>query len=337
MKIGWRGALGFAVSAALLVWTLHDVSFAQVWLTLRASSLHLFIASALTATIIFPLRAIRWRVILEPVAGNVSLGALWRSTAIGMMVNNVAPARAGELARAFALTREDPRIRFTPAFASLAVDRIFDAVVVVVLLVIAMVASPFDAGTTIAGQPVTRVAWAAGVIAVGALGVLVAMSLYPRLVVVVFDATAGRLAPRLAVRGRSLLESFISGLGALRSPTRFLRVFGWAVAMWVLNAFAFWLGFLAVGIHVPFTAAMFLMGIIAIGVAIPSSPGFFGVFESFAKAGLVLYGVPTDLAVSWALGFHILSFLPITIIGLYYFARLGLHFRDLNQRPTNGA
>jgi hypothetical protein len=33
--------------------------------------------------------------------------------------------------------------------------------------------------------------------------------------------------------------------------------------------------------------------------------------------------------VSWALGFHILTFLPITLIGLVYFGQLGLHFRDL--------
>jgi hypothetical protein len=30
-------------------------------------------------------------------------------------------------------------------------------------------------------------------------------------------------------------------------------------------------------------------------------------------------------------GFHILTYIPITLIGIYYFLRLGLHFRDLSR------
>jgi hypothetical protein len=75
-----------------------------------------------------------------------------------MMVNNIMPARAGELARAYALSRTEPRVPFTAALASLVVDRIIDAVVVVTLLGVAMVLSPFAASTTILGQPVTRLA-----------------------------------------------------------------------------------------------------------------------------------------------------------------------------------
>ena len=103
-----------------------------------------------------------------------------------------------------------------------------------------------------------------------------------------------------------------------------------ATAIFPLRAIR-WLGFKAVGIDVPFSAANFLQGIIAVGVALPSSPGFFGVFEAAAKVGLEVYGVDGREAVSWAIGFHILSFIPITVIGLYYFARLGLRFSDFNK------
>lgn len=334
MKIGWRGALGFALSAAFLVWTMREVSFAEVWEVLRQSSLPLFLLSALVATLIFPLRALRWRVILDPVASGIPFGALWRSTAIGMMVNNVIPARAGELARAYALTKEDRRVSFAAAFASLAVDRIVDAVTVVILLVAAMFFSDFPEGTTISGQPINRLAIFAAVIALGALAALVAMAMFPALVLRIWDGVVGRLAPRIAERGRGLLASFITGLGALRSPVRFAQVMGWALVMWLCNGLAFWLGFVAVGIEAPFAASLFLMGVIAIGVALPSSPGFFGVFEAAALAGLTLYAVPSQLAVSWALGFHLLSFLPITLIGLYYFLRLGMKFGELGRESS---
>jgi hypothetical protein len=37
-------------------------------------------------------------------------------------------------------------------------------------------------------------------------------------------------------------------------------------------------------------------------------------------------------AVSWAIGFHLLSFVPITVMGAWYFSRL-----DLNLREITGA
>jgi hypothetical protein len=67
--------------------------------------------------------------------------------------------------------------------------------------------------------------------------------------------------------------------------------------------------------------------------AVPSSPGFFGVFESVSKVALRLYGVPATLAVSWALGYHVLTFIPITVFGAVYAVRLGLGLREL----TGGA
>lgn len=330
MKLDWRGALGIVISVALLAYTLRNESPADIWRVIAASNIGLLLLATFVATLVFPLRALRWRVILEPI-GDLPYRPLWRSTAIGMMVNNVMPARAGELARAFALSRTEPRVAFTAALASLVVDRIIDAVVVVTLLGVAMALSPFAASTTILGQPVTRLAALTGMIAIGALVVLGALALFPVRVVALFDMVLSRTLPVLHRLTRPFFVSFVNGLGALRSPGRLARILAWAFALWLVNALAFWLAFLAVGIDVPFTAALFVQGLVAIAVAAPSAPGFFGVFEVSAVAGLALYGVPGDLAVSWALGFHILTFLPITLIGLFYFGQIGLHFRDLGR------
>lgn len=92
---------------------------------------------------------------------------------------------------------------------------------------------------------------------------------------------------------------------------------------------------LAVGISVPFSAALLLQAMVALGVAVPAAPGFFGIFEKIAVLGLAIYMVPAALATSWAIGFHILSFLPITLIGAFYFTRLGLNLREIqSQQPT---
>lgn len=333
MKVGWRGALGIALSGALLWWVLKDVELVAVWRVLAESSVALWFGSMIFATAIFPLRAVRWAALLKPVAGRLPFRSLWRCTAIGMMVTNVLPGRAGELARAFALSRAEESVKFTAAFASIAVDRLFDGTVVLLLMLTAMLDPAFgraEAGGT--GALLLSMRVAALFLAL-VLAVLAWMAVSPARVHAVHDATMGRLAPTLSVRTRTLLEGFTSGLGVLRNPRLVTVVFFWTLVHWLCNAFAFWLGFRALGIDAPYSAALLIQGMIAIGVAIPSSPGFFGVFEAFGTVGLALYGLSTTRAVSWALGFHVLSYIPITLMGAWYLTRLKLHFRDFRAAP----
>lgn len=331
MKLNWRSALGILLSAGFLYLAFKDIPFSSVMTNVRHAHVGLLALSAVAATFIFPLRARRWRPILDPIAPNLPFGTLWRPTAIGMMINNVVPARAGELARAFALSRSTPAVPFPAAFASLAVDRLFDAVVVLLLMFGAMLDPAFPAGAQVFGRSMSSIAMGGVLFVVVVLMAMYSMVLFPGRVLAMYEVVARRLAPRLEEKGRVALVALTHGLSVLRTPSRFASVFGWTLVHWLLNAFAFWIAFRAVGITAPYSAALFLQGIIAIGVAAPQAPGFFGVFELFGKEGLALYGVSPDAAVTWAIGFHALSYLPITIIGAWYFLRAGLSMGEIER------
>lgn len=330
MRLDWRAVLGIALSVFLLWFTLRGVDLREVWSILASSNPWLWAACTITATAIFPLRARRWRAILAPLAGRLPFAPLWHATAIGMMVNNVFPARAGELARAFALTRERREVRFTAAFASLAVDRLFDGVVVLVLMLLATLDPRFPADATILGATAAGIAATAGLVLGGVAVVLSMLAYAPGAVVGLAERIVTSMVPRLTPKVRGLLEGFASGLGVLREPKLALEVLWWTVLHWLCNGLAFYFGFLALDIDAPASATLFVQGLIAIGVALPSSPGFFGAFEAAGTAGLGLYGVASASAVSWAIGFHLLSFVPITVMGAWYFARLDLHLKDIS-------
>ncbi|HKR08277.1 MAG TPA: lysylphosphatidylglycerol synthase transmembrane domain-containing protein [Gemmatimonadaceae bacterium] len=327
MRPGWRAAIGALLSVALIYWTLRGVSISDVAARLSHANMWLFAAATFCATAIFALRARRWRTILEPVAGPLPFGPLWRATAIGMMVNNVVPARAGELARAFALTRETT-VPFPTSLASLAVDRVFDAIVLLLLAATALF-DPSLSNETLAGRPLSSFAASAGTVVLVLLAALYVLVFFPEQLLRLFELFARRVSPTVEERGRRMLQTFLQGLSVLRSPSRFAAVFGWTVAHWMLNGLGFWLSFRAVGIEAPFSAALFLQAFIALGTAVPALPGFFGVFEYMAVQGLAIYGVPREQAATWAIGYHLFSFVPITVIGAYYFTQLGVKLRDL--------
>ena len=122
----WAWAIGLVVTVLLLAWALHGVDARAVLAHMRHADPLLFAAAIALATATFPLRAVRWRVILRDARGAaVPTGPLWHATAVGFMANNLLPARAGEFARAYLANRQLP-VRFTTALASIAVERVFD-------------------------------------------------------------------------------------------------------------------------------------------------------------------------------------------------------------------
>ena len=66
-------------------------------------------------------------------------------------------------------------------------------------------------------------------------------------------------------------------------------------------------------------------------MAAPSSPGFFGVFEAAARLGLGVYDVPVTDMVSFATSYHILTFIPVTILGLWYIRYFGLSWSEMGH------
>jgi uncharacterized protein (TIRG00374 family) len=134
----------------------------------------------------------------------------------------------------------------------------------------------------------------------------------------------------------SLLDGLIDGLSALRAPGRLAAVAIWSVVIWAVNALSFWLAFDAFNLELPLGAALVLQGFIALGVALPSSPGFFGVFEAVTVAILELYGIGHTQAVSVAIGYHISTFIPITLLGLWSLGRANLQFKSLRESGTAG-
>ena len=332
-RFPWRGLLGLALTIFFLWLALRHTDWSQVWAAFRQMNLPLAIVAITSITMIFPLRARRWRPILHPVAPDLPFGPLWRATAIGMMANNLLPLRMGELVRAYALSKEDtqPRVEFSAGLASLFVDRVFDAVIVLVLMVGAMFAPGFPRDAIVAGKPAS--AWAIGGATLAAIvaGGLYTIVFFPKQFEAIFAAVVRTFSPRLAERGVAMMDSFANGLRVLRQPRLFVSILFWALLLWLAQALGFYLMFFAFGIHAPFSAALFIQGLIVLGVALPAAPGFVGVYEAAAIAGLSLYGVSHETAVAWAIITHILSFLPITFIGLYYLARSGTRLGQLRE------
>lgn len=327
--LDWKGILGILISVALLYYAFRGVDLHEVVVRIREADPWLLIAASIGATLVFPLRGVRWGPILRPVHPGSRFKPRFAATCIGFMANNLLPARVGEFARAYALSRLEP-VRVSASFGSLVVERIFDGITVVSFLLIALAWPTFP---EFSGRDFGGAATALGIVFIIGFTGLVLMVHAPDRAVRVFQRTLGRVLPGKVRRPIvDALEAFLEGVAAIREWRLVLITLGWSVAVWGVGAVGFWLGFKAFGLDVPFVGAVFLQSVIALAVALPSAPGFFGLFEAGARIGLVeVWGVESSQAVAFALGFHIAGFIPITVLGLYYLWRLGMSWRDVED------
>lgn len=327
----WQTVIGIAVSLLLLYWALHDVSLSELWQYVRTANLWLLSLAIAIQTAGFLIRAARWKVFLAPALANPSFNARFGSTCVGFMANNLLPARVGEFARAYALSRSQP-ISVSASFGSLVVERLFDGLTLAVFLAAPLFLPGFRLAPGLGDQLAGKILLVL-VIFGGACAALLIMIWKPGLAIRLFRGTLGRLLPRRAAdKIAQVMESFIEGLGAMRSPGLVAAGFAWSFVLWLWGALAFYVGMLAFGITKPgYMGSVFLQAVNAFLVSIPSSPGFFGPFEASVRLALGPFGVPASQAVSFAAAFHIGAFTPVTILGLYYLGRLGLSWGEVGH------
>lgn len=327
--------IALGLSALLLWWAFRDVHPQEALDYLRSVRPWWLLAAVAAATACFPLRLVRWRLLLRGEDGAAYPWApLWHAVAMGFAANNVLPLRAGEVVRTVAASRLTGA-RLTTSLASVAVERVFDALTVVGLLALALLLPGKPEGMTVGGVPIRQAANAAGLLALAALAAAALVVAFPRAA----ERLVRRLVPsdRLALRLVELLEGLRQGLDVLRSPARLAAVIGWSLVLWLVNAFSFYLAIRAFALPVGYVGALVLQGVLAFGIAVPSAPGFVGPFEAVITAVLAVYGVGASQAVAYAVAYHVTTFIPITLLGAWSAARTGLGLASTASAGPSGA
>lgn len=100
--------------------------------------IYLFPALTLVAFSYF-LRAMRWRYLIRSVK-NVKTKDLFSPLMVGFM-GNMIPARAGEFIRAYLLSKKE-NISFSASFATIFIERLFDLIILLFLLVAVLLFMP---------------------------------------------------------------------------------------------------------------------------------------------------------------------------------------------------
>jgi glycosyltransferase 2 family protein len=332
-------ALGVAISAALLVYFFRSVDLAELGRQLREAQWRWILIAAVLSPLQIWIRGQRWWY-LFPRGANPP--GLTPAMMIGYMVNNIVPARAGEVARVYVVARRwsaaesgVPRLHpFWTTLATLVVERVLDGLAVVIILAVLVLVVPVP-------RIIEVGAIAMLVLDLVGIGVLIAFVVAPTLCARLITRLASPW-PRLQRWALTTFETFVSGLDGIRTPSHAFPLILWTIAVWLAPALAAWTVLLALDLRLPLAAVWAVVAFVGLGVSIPSTPGYVGTFHGAAVLALGLFGVSRSTGFGYALLFHASQILPITVLGWLYLLRedvsLGeaTHARPGQERGTAG-
>ena len=284
--------------------------------------LMIVIASAILVISVW-IRALRWRIILGPIK-DVEIHPLFGATMIGYFGNSILPLRLGEFMRAFSLSRGGHSVSTSAAFGTLIVERMLDMIGIMVLILVLFFSYPIPSWLANSGLILS--------------GIIILLSAILFWVASSHDEWLGRIE-RLSLfqkgmgrKVKKVFYSFIEGIAALRKVTRPWWLVLYSSALWAMYWFIAWLSAQALDIEMSLIQLGIVMVSVTMIIILPSAPGFIGTYHAGAVLVLVeVFNIDQALAQAYAIINHAIGFLPLVIIGAFYFFHSSLKLREVRS------
>ena len=323
MKIKrWHVWLGLIISAIFLWLAFRKVDFTLVWQQLRTANLAYVALGIVAYFLALFIRTWRWKVLLLPMK-RISLLRLFPVLSAGYMANNIYPARAVDLLRTV-LLRKKEEVPISASLATIIVEHLFDgiAILALVLLNLGQLIN-FAPNSQWVGIIETSASWV-GLIFGLILLVFVSMVLLPEKMHRFTTWVINHLVPaKLREPVGGIIEKFTVGLRVLRSPLQSLLVMLQSVMIWVVEAGLYWGVMKAMGLQLSFQSLLMVVGIVNLVLLVPAAPGGLGTFDAATKSMMELFGVSPENALSYALLLRVALWLPVTLVGAFFFVKEG--------------
>ncbi len=313
--LNWRTIVPLVIVVVALVYFAKQahINPQQTWAAIKAADIWFLLAAFIIYYLSFPIRTLRWRILLQNVGYTEANGVhlpkfakLLEIVYISWFANVIVPAKLGDLYRAY-LLRTETGLPASRTFGTVLAERLLDLLVLLMLFIPAVIISLHE---NLPSE--LRV----GLIVTLALVVVGAVALF---VLRAFPQQIARLIP---TRFRSHYTHFQEGtLGSFR---RVPLLGGLTVGVWACESLRFLFVALAFGlitgnaVHIV-TASLFIALGEALLTVVPFTGGGVGLVEGGMFAMIALFTTNTSLAAAAILTDRTISLFSILVFGFIVF------------------
>lgn len=313
--LNWRTLVPLAIVLALLVYTAQKLQInpGQTWAAIRNANILFFLAAFLTYYLSFPIRTLRWRLLLENVgytgkgAGNLPrFTKLWEIVYISWFANAIVPAKLGDLYRAY-LLRQAAGVSATRTFGTVLAERLLDLAVLLLLFLASIIISLHENLPTFLS---TGLYLTLAIVILGIIGLIFLR---------IFRSHIRRFVPQRFQNHYDHLQE-----GTLGSFKRIPLLTLLTVAVWLCEAGRFFFVALSLNLipgnlsHIGAAAIFIALGE-ALLTIVPFTSGGIGLVEGGMIGMLALFTASRNLGAAAVLLDRTISLFSILLIGLIVF------------------
>jgi len=300
--------IGTALGVLGLWLAFRGVSFQELGRVLSRTNPWLAAAGVAVVVLNVAVLTLRWWVMLVRDWEWEGYAALLGGVYLGQMFNILIPARLGELARIYFVS-ERVEVTKSRLLGSLVLEKVIDIItfgIALVLLITALSLPPWVDQT--GGKFV--------LLAAVSLAVMIALGLWGDNFLQWSRPVLNRLPGEWAERLSGILRRALRGFESLHSWRRQVYLWGLAVLSLFLSTLTNFVALKALGMELPFTAALFVLIVIQVGNAPPSAPGKIGVFHYLAVLALSAFQVDKGQALAYGVLLYLVALVPKILVGL---------------------
>jgi uncharacterized protein (TIRG00374 family) len=313
--LNWRTIVPLVIAIIALVIFAQKININPrlTWIAMRNANVYFVLAAFIVYYLSFPLRTVRWRMLLENIGytkeNGIQLPKFWKLLEIiyvSWFANVIVPAKLGDLYRAYLLRRE-AGLPASRTFGTVLAERLLDLIVLLLLFIPSVIISLHE---NLPPQLVLGLKITMGLVVVGIVGLFLLR---------MFPTQIGQVVPK---RFRGYYFQFQEGtLGSFR---RIPSLTGLTVGVWACEALRFFFIALALNlitgsfVHI-LSASLFIALGEALLTVIPFTGGGIGLVEGGMLAMISLFTPNTSLALAAIVIDRAISLFSILIIGFFVF------------------
>ena len=295
--------LALIISVVCVSYALKDFNYILFINSLINANYVYIVSSILLLIFIIFLRSIRWRFLFIK---KTNINDLYKSQLIGYMGNNVLPLRLGELLKAYYLEKKS-KISKYEVIGTVILERVLDLVGLVLLFFILLNFSLFEL-----------------------IDSIYIKIIYSILIFTLISILASyKLNKRKKFKPENnillILNDIITGFSSIDKSNFLLSMLS-SILIWASYVVVVFLVQESMYLDLNFIQCVLILFLSSIVLMVPSMPGNIGTFEGAVVYTLLLFGIEDNFGFAFIL--HAVSFIPYTLLGLYYLIKERYIFKN---------
>jgi uncharacterized protein (TIRG00374 family) len=301
--------VGILISVILVYLSVRGINLQDVFRDLKKIQLTYVIFFILLIILMQWLRSYRWGVILQPME-KIDQFSLFSVTSVGFLAIASIPARIGELARPYLISKRSS-IKMSSALGTILIERVLDGFTVLAIAVIVLLLT--DLPPWMIRSSIIFFLLASGMFCF-IIFLILRRDTALRLINRILSKVPGKFAHKID----EVIHHFIDGFQIITNIKFLFYLFFLSALIWLVDVVAIYMLLKAFGFTLPVMASFVVMIILIVGIAIPTAPGYIGNWHFACVLALSFFGLAKAEALSFAIVYHFLSMVIVVVLGVAF-------------------